>query len=382
MRVGLVSPYDYSAWGGVQEHIRHLARQLRGMGHEVGVLAPSSHKDEADPDFHRMGGVIPIPVNDSVARISVNPMLSHRVTQVLAEQRFDVLHYHEPLMPTLPLGVLRISEIANVGTFHAYAKANVGYSYGRGLLAPYLRKLHATVAVSPPAREYVRQYFPEVDPEVIPNGVDVDRFRPDLPPIRHFLDGRVNFLFVGRLEKRKGVVDLVRGYARVRSRIPRTRLIITGEGPMRHQIASVIRTERIEDNVVLLGRVPAEVLPRYHATADVFCATATGSESFGIVLVEAMAAALPVLCTDIPGYLSAVEAGVTALTVRPRSPEEIGEAMVRLASDEGLRRRLGVAGSRRARERFAWPVVAGRLLDVYARARLEMTREVGSGVHN
>ncbi|MFZ0216277.1 MAG: glycosyltransferase family 4 protein [Candidatus Dormiibacterota bacterium] len=379
MRVGLVSPYDYATPGGVNEHMKHLAGQLRALGHQVSELAPASRRHDESAHFYRIGGVVPVPANDSVARINLSLGHLRRVAEILARERFDVLHFHEPFMPALPLTVLRTSRTANVGTFHAYARRNLGYYYARGVLGHYLRRLHATIAVSQPAREFVRHYFPTADPVVIPNGVEVDRFRPGHTPIRHLRDDRVNFLFVGRLEKRKGLSDLLRGFEEAHAREPKTRLIIVGEGPMRRQLETLVQNRRI-DSVVLAGRVPAEVLPRYHATADVLCAPATGGESFGMVLLEGMASKLPVLCTEILGYLSVVQAGVDALTVRPHRPVEVGAAMVVLARDRLLRQRLGEAGMLKARDRFAWPVVAARLLEVYELARERARSDYDGGM--
>lgn len=380
MRIGLVSPYDYSHPGGVNSHIRPLAAQLRELGHEVKVLAPSSHKSHEDPDFRRMGGTIPIPVNNSVARINLNPLRQRRVVEVLEQERFDVLHLHEPLAPMLPLTVLRHSTTANVGTFHAFAESSLPYAYSHDLLRPYLDKLHERIAVTAAARRFLRRFFTDVDPVVIPNGVDVQRFRPNLPPLRHLLDACVNYLFVGRLEERKGLRDLIQGFALLHRREPRTRLIVVGDGPDRREAEQLVRSLRL-DNVVMAGRVPDQVLPRYYASADVFCAPATGGESFGIVLVEAMAAGLPVICTDIDGYLTVVDPEVDSLTVPPGDPLRLARAMLRLTRNADLRRRMGEAGMRKAHQRFAWPVLAERVLEVYARARAVAREEVETGVH-
>lgn len=374
MKVGLVSPYDWAHPGGVSEHIRHLARQLRALGHEVRVLAPASKRDIDEPDFYRIGGVVPVRVNDSVARITLSFNLSRRVQEILAAERFDVLHVHEPFMPALPLTVLRLSRTANVGTFHAYAKSNLGYHYGRPVLAPYLRRLHGTMAVSAPARDFVRQYFPQAEPVVVPNGVDVATFRPGHTPIHHLRDDMVNVLFVGRLEKRKGLGDLVLGFRELQDRVERVRLVIVGDGPLRSQVERLVERHRLR-NVVLAGYVPRSVLPRYYASADIACFPATGGESFGVVLLEAMASGLPVVATELPGYLSVVEAGRDALTVRPRSPVELGAALTVLARDAELRARLSRAGLQEA-QGYAWREVAARVIDVYRSAR-----ERHSGAH-
>lgn len=381
MKVGLVSPYDFSHPGGVTEHIRHLGHWLTEMGHEVRTFAPSSRRDAEDqyPGFYRIGRVFRLPANDSVARVTLSFHLARRVSEILEGERFDVLHFHEPLMPALPLTLLRMAQTVSVGTFHAFARSNLGYYYGRPILKPYLRHLGATIAVSQPARDFVRQYFPQVDPVVVPNGVDVDRFGADLTPIHHLRDGCINFLFVGRLEKRKGLGDLITAFQHASSRLDRVRLIIVGDGPLRGSVENMVARRRLK-NVVMVGYVPAEVLPRYHASADVFCAPASGRESFGIVLLEAMAAGLPVIATEIPGYLSVVAAGVDSLTVRPNSPIEMGAAMTVLARDPELRRRLGAAGKAKA-SLFAWPRVAAQVVEVYERARRLAQGEV-SGVHD
>ncbi|TMC06121.1 MAG: glycosyltransferase family 4 protein [Chloroflexi bacterium] len=384
MKVGLVSPYDYSHPGGVTEHIRHLGGWLRQLGHEVRTFAPSSRRDAEHeiPDFYRIGRVFPLPGNDSVARITLSFHMARQVSEIMDRERFDVLHFHEPLLPALPLTLLRMDRAPHVATFHAFAKSNVGYYYGRPILRGYLRHLDATIAVSPPARDFVRQYFSHLEPAVIPNGVDVERFRPGLTPIHHLRDGCVNILFVGRLEKRKGLRDLLQAYRYLRERVPKTRLIIVGDGPLRGMVESYVSGHRLE-NVVLAGYVPDQVLPRFHASADVFCAPATGRESFGIVLLEAMAAGLPVVATEIPGYLSVVESGVDSLTVRPQSPLELGVAMTVLARDPELRRRLGTAGLAKA-QNYSWRVVTGRVIEVYQQARLgaALTKEVEAGVHH
>jgi phosphatidylinositol alpha-mannosyltransferase len=353
----------------VNDHVRHLARQLRRLGHEARIFAPSSRAD-VDFDtarFYRIGTPIAIPVNDSVARITLSFHLADRVAAIIEEERFDVLHFHEPLMPALPMTMLRMSTTANVGTFHAFARSNVGYYYGRRWLEPYLAHLHRGIAVSEPARAFLHQYFPAYPVRVIPNGVDVNVFKPGHAPIRHLRDDSVNILFVGRLEKRKGLIDLLRGYEFMRARVPKSRLIIVGDGPLRSKVESYISRHRVRD-VVMAGYVPETVLPRYYCSADIFCAPATGAESFGIVLLEAMASGLPVVATEIEGYMSVLEPGRDSLTVQPKRWAELGAALLILARDLDLRRRMAAYGLEKAR-RYSWEVVAQQIVEVYEEAR-------------
>ncbi|HXN91896.1 MAG TPA: glycosyltransferase family 4 protein [Candidatus Sulfotelmatobacter sp.] len=375
MRVGLVSPYDFASPGGVNDHVRNLAIQLRRLGHEARIFAPSSRAD-VDFDsarFYRIGTPIAIPVNDSVARITLSFHLANQVAAIIADERFDVLHFHEPLMPALPMTMLRISTTANVGTFHAFARSNVGYYYGRPLLQPYLAHLHRGIAVSEPARSFVNKYFPDFPLRVIPNGVDLDLFRPGLAPIRHLRDENLNILFVGRLEKRKGLGDLLRAYRAMVPRVPRSRLIIVGDGPLRGSVESYVARHRLP-NVVMAGYVPESVKPRYYNSADIFCAPATGAESFGIVLLEALASGLPVVATEVPGYMSVLEPGKDSVTVQPKNWRELAASLVILARDSDLRRRLADYAQHKA-GRYAWDRVASEVVEVYHEARAALAAE-------
>ncbi|HEY2436690.1 MAG TPA: glycosyltransferase family 4 protein [Solirubrobacteraceae bacterium] len=387
MRVGLVSPYDFASPGGVNDHVRHLAVRLQDLGHETRIFAPSSRADVDfnSARFYRIGTPIAIPVNDSVARITLSFHLANRVAAIIEEERFDVLHFHEPLMPALPMTMLRLSTTANVGTFHAFARSNVGYYYGRPLLHPYLAHLHRGIAVSEPARAFVNRYFPEYPLRVIPNGIDVGVYRPGLAPIRHLRDDRLNILFVGRLEKRKGLGDLLRAYRAMRPRVPNSRLIIVGDGPLRGRVESYVTRHRMPD-VVLAGYVPESVKPRYYNTADIFCAPATGAESFGIVLLEALATGLPVVATEVPGYMSVLEPGRDSVAVQPKNWRELAASLVILARDPELRRRMSDYALQKAR-RYSWDRVATDVVDVYQEARMALAAQPAralevSGVHH
>jgi phosphatidylinositol alpha-mannosyltransferase len=387
MKVGLVSPYDFASPGGVNDHVRHLAVRLQQLGHETRIFAPSS-KADVDFDsarFYRIGTPIAIPVNESVARITLSFHLANRVAAIIEEERFDILHFHEPLLPALPMTMLRMSTTANVGTFHAFSHSNLGYYYGRPLLKPYLAQLQRAIAVSEPARAFVSRYFRNFPMRVVPNGIDLNVYRPGLAPIRHLRDDNLNFLFVGRLEKRKGLGDLLRAYRSILERVPRSRLIIVGDGPLRGRVESYITRHRLP-NVVMAGYVPESVKPRYYNSADIFCAPATGAESFGIVLLEALASGLPVVATEVPGYMSVLEPGKDSITVQPKNWRELAASMVILARDRELRLRMSDYALQKAR-RYSWDIVASEVIEVYQEARRAIagqparTLEV-SGVHH
>ncbi len=393
MKIGLVSPYDLAYPGGVTEHVAHLARELQRVGHEVHVIAPCSRPAPSalpTPYVHPIGRPVPIPANGSVARITLQLNLAHAVKRLLAAERFDVLHLHEPLVPALPLTVLRLANAPTVGTFHAFRQSNISaYFYGRPVLRYFVRRLTRRIAVSVCARDFVREYFPG-DYRIIPNGIDLARFSTPRPPWPAFRDGKLNVLFVGRLEKRKGLSYLLRAWRLVRRELPDCRLIVVGDGRPLNGYRRFAAEHGLDD-VVFTGYVPADDLLRYYHTCDVFCAPSTGQESFGIVLLEAMAAGKPIVASAIPGYQEVVHHGREALLVPPRDEQALAVSLVHLLANAPLRQALGAAGRQRAAE-FAWDRVAAAVLDCYAealdaydqqparRSRLQRVRRAGAWV--
>jgi phosphatidyl-myo-inositol alpha-mannosyltransferase len=365
VKIALVSPYDYPYPGGVTEHVRNLAEQFQARGHEVHVMAPSSAAPDAVPDgpiLHRVGRPVPIPANGSVARITL-PLRGYvQVKQLLAFQGFDIVHLHEPMMPALPLTVLHHSPTINIGTFHAFGRSNMAYFYARQVLRPLFNRLHGKIAVSGPARDFVSRHFPGAY-RIIPNGIDYARFATRLEPIERFEDDRLDVLFVGRLEKRKGLEHLLRAWPLVHQAMPNARLLVVGGGRRLEGYRRWVKA-RGWSEVHFIGYVSAEDLVRYYQTSDVFCAPSTGQESFGIVLLEAMAAGRAIVASRIPGYAEVVEDGAEGMLVEPGSSEALAAALVRVLGDADLRRSMGECGPSKAAA-YDWSRVAGRVLDFY-----------------
>lgn len=366
MKIALVSPYDYPYPGGVTEHICHLAAEFRRLGHEVHIIAPQSSgvREQAGEIVHTVGSVVPVPVNGSVARISLSLRLSRQVKEILEREEFDVVHLHEPLLPALPVTVLRHSRTVNIGTFHAFAQSNYAYFYGKPILRYFVRRLHGRIAVSTAARDFVSVYFPG-HYEIIPNGISYEKFAGPPRPIEKYAEGGPNILFVGRLEKRKGLKFLLRAMVGVWEKIPSARLIVVGSGPLLQNYRRLVETNGLK-NVEFVGFVPTEELSRYYQSCDVFCAPSTGQESFGIVLLEAMASGKPIVASDIPGYRWVVNQGKEGVLVPPKDEPGLAAALVRLLSDSDLRAQMGRAGKERA-ELFSWDKVAQQVLEYYER---------------
>jgi len=367
LKIALVSPYDFPYPGGVTAHISHLEEHFTRWGHRVKILAPSSGDSEelARRGVIVVGKPVSIPANGSIARITLSLRLAGQVKAILNREQFDVIHFHEPLLPALPLQVLRYSDAVNIGTFHAYRGRHLAYHYGKRILKRWFRKLDGKIAVSLPAEEFVRQYFPGYY-NIIPNGIDYNHFSAPAGPLPELDDGKLNILFVGRMEKRKGVRYLLEAYETLRGHIPNSRLIIVGpvaKGAERYQ--EWVRRRGLPD-VLFAGRVSHDQLPHYYSSSHIFCSPATGQESFGIVLLEAMAAGKPIVATQIEGYRRLVEPGVDGLLVPPKDDKALAEALLRLAGDPALRTQMGIAGRMKARE-YTWSAVAGRVLAYYQR---------------
>lgn len=370
MKLALVSPYDFAYPGGVTQHVANLAEQFLAFGHEVHIVAPSSD-DESEPiasvdaPVHCIGRVVSIPANGSVARITLSLRSYLQAKQLLQEQQFDLVHLHEPLMPALPLTVLRHSNTTNIGTFHAFRNTPLTYFYSKPILRPFFRKLHGHITVSSAAQEFVGEYFP-ANYRVIPNGIDFERFNRRDPRLPELAADRPTVLFVGRLEKRKGLKFLLRAWPKVLERQPEARLVVVGRGrPLEGYRRFARRQGWSPEDVVFAGYVPGEDLPRYYQSCDVFCAPNTGQESFGIVLLEAMAAGAPIVASDIPGYRDVVSDGVQGLLVEPQKPAAIADAVCRLLANPELRASMRRAGQEKA-QAYDWPRVAAQVLDYYA----------------
>jgi phosphatidylinositol alpha-mannosyltransferase len=375
VKVALVSPYDYPYPGGVTEHVQHLEREFTQRGHIVKIIAPSSsNQDMLERNVYRVGGIVAFSGSGSSVRITLSPRAYRRIKSILADEQFDIVHCHEPLMPLLPLVVLRHSKAVNIGTFHAYRESHAGYYYGRRILQRVMGRLHGRICVSTASLELVQRYFPG-DYRIIPNGVDLDAFGSShIQPLPQYDDGRLNILFLGRMDGRKGFPYLLNAFVAVQKRIPTARLIVAGGyteediAPYRRQVA-----EKNMRDVVFVGRVSSADKPRYYQSCHVFCAPSTGFESQGIVLLEAMATGRALVASDIPGYRSVITDGQEGLLVPPRNEAALAAALIRLLESPGLRSEFGQRGRQQA-QRYSWQRVSSEILAYYEETRRKIDR--------
>ena len=358
MRILLACPYAWDAPGGVQVHVGQLAARLRDKGHEVQVLAPSSSRP-AEAFVRIVGRPIRIPYNESVAPIALSPQAYRSTRTAVARFRPDVVHVHEPFVPGPSMFSAFLSTVPVVATFHAYADRSRLLAAAAPVLRRVWKRLSMRLAVSTAAASFVEGPMGERGMRIVPNGADVEMFASAQPA--QLPEGR-RILFVNRLDPRKGFRVMVEAFRELAAERSDAILVVAGDGADRVALRELPIETR--SRVVMLGNVPHDELPPYHAAAEVFCAPATGRESFGIVLVEAMAAGLPVIASDIPGYREVVRDDIEGILVPPRDPAALARSLRDVLDDADLAKRLGEGGRQRAR-RYSWDTVAGEIEDIY-----------------
>ncbi|MCX6484667.1 MAG: glycosyltransferase family 4 protein [Mycobacterium sp.] len=360
MRIGMVCPYSFDVPGGVQSHILQLAEVMRERGHYVSVLAPSSPHVKL-PDYVVSGGkAVPIPYNGSVARLRFGPATHRMVKRWLAAGDFDVLHLHEPNAPSLSLLALMIADGPIVATFHTSTTKSLGLSMFQGILRPWNEKIMGRIAVSDLARRWQIEALGS-DAVQIPNGVDVASYT-CAPLLPEYPRPGKTVLFLGRFdEPRKGMAVLLAALPSLVERFADIEILIVGRGDedeLREQAGD------LAGHLRFLGQVDDATKASALRSADVYCAPNTGGESFGIVLVEAMAAGTPVVASNLDAFRRVLEDGAAGLLVPIEDPGALAEAVVTVLTDDTLRAGNVAAASEAVRQ-YDWQVVADDITMVY-----------------
>jgi phosphatidylinositol alpha-mannosyltransferase len=364
MRIGLVCPYQWDVPGGVQFHVRDLADTLRGLGHHVEILTPAEHEESlTDPWITFAGRTVPVPYNGSMASMQFGPVSAARVRRWLREGQFDVVHVHEPASPSVSLLVCMIAKGSIVATFHAATTRSKWLAAVGPMARPWLERISGRIAVSDFARRVQVEHLGG-DAVIIPNGVHVGAFAdgPSLPGHARGVGGPT-IGFLGRFdEPRKGLPVLLEAMRTVVGKHPGARLLIAGRGD-----AADVRElvgEDLRPHVVLLGELSEEDKAAFLRSVDVYCAPNLLGESFGVVLIEAMAAGAPIVASDLDAFAGVLEQGEAGVLVRRGDPGALAAALDDLLSDPARRAELSVTGARVAAG-YDWDVLARRILAVY-----------------
>jgi phosphatidylinositol alpha-mannosyltransferase len=360
MRIAHVTECYYPHLGGVCEHVHFFATEARRRGHHVDIITSHMAGAIAEPGVLRVGHSQPIYANGSLARITVGIGLRRQLRRILREGGYDVVHIHSPLTITLPLLAIEEADCPTVGTFHTYFERSVAYRALRGYLQRRLERLDAAIAVSPTAVQAYERYF-DADWQIIPNGVDVRIFNPDAPAPRDLQEPIPTVLFLGRFDPRNGLGLLIDAFRRIRRRTGERRLVVVGDGPLRDHYR---RYANGDPDIIFAGPV-LDGRAGYYANSAIY-ACPTTKASFGITLLEAMACATPIVCSDIVGFRDVVANGREAIMTPRGDRDALSSALLALLDDGGLRARLGATGRMRALG-YAWPRVTDAILDVYQR---------------
>ena len=360
MRIGMVCPYSFDVPGGVQSHVLQLAEVMRARGHEVSVLAPSSSQVPL-PDYVVSGGrAVPIPYNGSVARLRFGPATHRKVKRWLADGQFDVLHLHEPNAPSLSMLALAVAEGPIVATFHTSTTKSLTLSVFQGILRPFHEKIVGRIAVSDLARRWQMEALGS-DAVEIPNGVDVSSFA-NAPVLEGYPRPGKTVLFLGRFdERRKGMDVLLRALPALVEKFPGVQVLIVGRGD---EDELCEEAGPLAGHLRFLGQVDDDEKASAMRSADVYCAPNTGGESFGIVLVEAMAAGTPVVASDLDAFRRVLRDGEAGRLVAVDDGDALAAGLIDVLGDDALRARY-VEAAKTAVRRYDWSVVAQQIVRVY-----------------
>ncbi|OZE76729.1 alpha-(1-2)-phosphatidylinositol mannosyltransferase [Rhodococcus sp. 15-649-1-2] len=360
MKIGMVCPYSFDVPGGVQAHVQQLAEVFIERGHRVSVLAPASDDTEL-PDFVVSAGeALAIPYNGSVARLRFGPVTYSRIRKWIAENDFDVLHIHEPNAPSLSMLALKAADGPIVATFHTSTTKSLVLSTFQGVLRPYHEKISGRIAVSELARRWQVEALGS-DAVEIPNGVDVPAFR-RTPLLPGYPRAGGTVLFLGRFdEPRKGMAVLLRALPTLVERHPDVEILVVGRGD-----EDKLRKEAgaAASHLRFLGQVDDEEKASAMRSADVYCAPNLGGESFGIVLVEAMASGTAVVASELDAFRRVLRDGTAGLLVPIDDDVALADAVDAVLSSDDVRDRVVQAATRAVAE-YDWPVVAEQIMRVY-----------------
>lgn len=369
MKIGIVTQSFFPVRGGVSQNVFHSADELQRRGHDVTVITarftPFDHEHDQGLRVRRIGYNVSLPVNGTNVCVTVGRDLRGQVAALEHRYGFDLVNIHLPYEPFLPLAAMRALHCPIVGTFHSNTATgrNTVFDVARNFWKPVFARLNGRIAVSEQARRFINQYFPG-DYRIIPNGVDTKRFSPTIAPIpslpRH--DGPT-VIMIGRLTPRKGVSYIIKAWPQVMAQVPNARLVIVGGGFLQRRYQLEVAPS-VRESVKFTGYASEHELPQYYAAADICCFPSTGAESFGIVLIEAMASGKPIVASDIPGYNRVLTNDKEGVLVAPRDPQGLAQALVGLLQDPERQKRYHTTGLATAQQ-YSWTKIVDQLEAYY-----------------
>lgn len=368
MKIGIVTEYFYPTLGGITENIYHFSKELLRLGHDFRIITGAGNEPgEIDPEVRRrmlfVGRSIPVFFNGSCGRATVGTGLTRKMRELFARERFDIIHAHSPIFPTLPMIANLQADAPVVGTFHTCTGRDlIYYRAYRRQAQNLIDRMAGRIAVSECCARENNSFF-KGHFDVIPNGVDVCWWSDETRKMERFDDGTVNVLFLGRPDSRNGLDTLIRAFAHVHRARPATRLIVVGDGPLRFHFERQVPDE--VRKAVFFEGAAQDLRPGYLATADIFCFLPSIA-SFGVTILEGMSAGKAMIASDIEAFRDLVKHDESALLCPPGDEDALFAAILRLVDDAPLRARLGLSARARV-GRYDWPRVAAQHIEYYNR---------------
>ncbi|MEI6220850.1 MAG: glycosyltransferase family 4 protein [Actinomycetes bacterium] len=363
LRIGMVCPYGWDVPGGVQMHIRELAEHFTQLGHYVSVISPVSDEESiTDPWLVNAGRPVPIPFNGSVARVLFGPIAASRVRQWIAQGDFDILHMHEPGIPSISLLACWAAEGAMVGTFHASTPKMRAIASVGPLIEPMIEKLSARIAVSEMAQATLNNLY-GTEAVVIPNGIDYSRFNAAGRSRVREEDAPLRIGFLGRFEEtRKGLPLLLEALPKILKALPNLELVVAGPGDPEKIVAKI--DPQVSKHIRFLGRLSESEKVEFLSSLDLYIAPNTGGESFGIILAEAMASGTPVLASNIQAFVDLLAEGDSGVNFVSEDANDLAKSVIELLRNSSRLLQLSQNGLVSA-VRFDWSSVASQIMSVY-----------------
>jgi phosphatidyl-myo-inositol alpha-mannosyltransferase len=364
LKVGIVCPYGWDTPGGVQIHIKELSQWLIAIGHEVSVLAPVTDEGgDIEPWVVSAGRPISIPYNGAIAKVIFGPLASSRVKQWIGSGDFDLIHLHEPAIPSLSLLAGWAGDGPMVATFHAANNPQKVANAIGTMLDPLIERITAKIAVSEIARETLKDRF-DTEAVVIPNGIDTSKFEDIGVRSEWALPNTLGF--IGRFdEPRKGLAVLLAAIPKIVDRVPNLRVLVAGPGNAQ-DFDNLVPAE-LRERITFLGRISELEKAQFFKSISLYIAPNTGGESFGIILAEAMAAKAPIVASDLPAFVNLLDGGEAGAFFSSENSDELAETVLRLLENSQVREAIAIAGYEKAKS-FDWNCVGEQILSVYEMA--------------
>jgi len=364
LKIGIVCPYGWDTPGGVQIHIKELSQWLIAKGHEVSVLAPVTDEGlNIEPWVVSAGRPISIPYNGAIAKVIFGPLASSRVKQWIANGNFDLLHLHEPAIPSLSLLAGWAGDGPMVATFHAAANPQKVANAIGTMLDPLIERITAKIAVSEIARETLKDRF-DTEAVVIPNGIDTSKFEGIGVRSEWALPNTLGF--IGRFdEPRKGLAVLLAAIPKIAYKVPNLRILVAGPGNA-SDFEKLVPPE-LRERITFLGRISEIEKAQFFKSVSLYIAPNTGGESFGIILAEAMAAKTPIVASDLPAFTKLLDNGSAGALFASENSEDLADTIINLLDNQEMREKIAIAGYEKAKN-FDWDSVGEQILSVYEMA--------------